>query len=97
MFGSPILWLYEYVLGIRQEEGSVAHKNVLINPSIVKDITDIEGSLLTKQGRIKVAYKKTADGVDFTVVIPEGVNAKFAYGEYTKPLIAGENKFSVKI
>ncbi len=97
MFGSPILWLYEYVLGIRQEEGSVAHKNVLINPSIVKDITDIEGSLLTKQGRIKVAYKKTADGVDFTVVIPEGVNAKFAYGEYTKALVAGENKFSVKI
>ena len=92
MFGTPVLWLYQYVLGIRQTEDSVAFKKVLINPSEISAITDIKGSLLTPSGKIAVAYKKADGKVEFTVEIPDGIECEFKYKDVCRPLCAGENK-----
>jgi len=94
MFGSPVLWMFEYMLGIRQREGSAGFSDIVINPYDLKEITEISGSIVTVKGEISVSYKKTADGVDFKVVVPSC--AEFTYNGYKTTLKAGENKFTVK-
>ncbi len=95
MFGTPVLWLYQYVLGIRQTEDSVAFRKVLINPSEISEITDIEGSMQTPMGKIAVAYKKEGDKTNFTIEIPSGVECEFKYKNYAQKLTNGKNTISV--
>lgn len=95
MFGSPVLWLFEYVLGIRQVEGSVGYKKIVVNPSEAKAITNVKGSLLTPMGRVAVEYKKADGKIEFNVEIPEGVECEFSYKGYAKTLCAGQNKIAL--
>lgn len=94
MFGSSVLWMFEYMLGIRQKKGSAAFSDIVINPHEIKTLTEISGGIKTVKGEISVSYKKTADGVDFAVKVPS--KAEFVYKGYKATLNAGENKFTVK-
>ncbi len=95
MFGAPVMWLFGYVLGIRQKEGSVAYDKVIINPKKVNALTDVSGSLLTPKGRIKVDYTKKGDKTEFTVIIPANVDCEFSYDGKAVSLKEGENKFVI--
>lgn len=95
MFGAPVLFLFEQILGIRQKKDSVAYKSVIINPQVLKDITDVSGSLLTPQGRISVSYTKKDGKTEFTVVVPDGIDCEFNYGGKEVKLNSGKNEFTL--
>ncbi len=95
MFGSPVLWLFEYVLGIRQTEDSKAYEKVIVNPKVISDITDVSGSFMSVKGKFALAYKKDGKKIKFTVEIPAGVDAEFNYDGKAVALKAGVNKFEI--
>lgn len=92
MFGSVTQYFFEYFLGIRQAKDSVGYRKVVINPVKVNGLNKVSGSLQTPSGKIAVSLVRGENGAKFTVEIPEGVQALFAYGEYTQPLKTGKNE-----
>lgn len=71
MFGAVSRYLYEYVLGIRQEEGSVRFQRIVIEPKCMKWISSAKGHITTLSGEIGVAYDQ--DRIEISV--PDGVEA----------------------
>ena len=101
MFGAVASHLFEYVLGIRQAEGSVGYESIVISPLATDSVRRASGSVLTAKGeRISVAYTATenatserpTDRVTVTAFIPEGVAARVVIGEYTAELKPGKNE-----
>jgi hypothetical protein len=95
MFGSPVIWLFEYVLGIRQKSGSTSYEKVIINPLNIKDITDASGSIETAQGKFAVEYKKKGNKTEFVIEIPKTTECEFVYEGNSVALKAGVNKFEI--
>jgi len=96
MFGAPIAYFFEYLLGIRQDEDSAGYESVTISPMAVNKFGFMKGSMTVPKGVIAVAYEKTDDGIRFDIDIPEGVKASFKYLENALTLKAGKNVFTVK-
>ena len=72
MFGSVICYLFEYILGIRQEADSYGYRKVLIAPCGAVSAT---GHLTTPHGEIRVSYEKKSTGDALRVTIPAHVEA----------------------
>jgi hypothetical protein len=51
----------------------------------------MRGSMQTPQGTVSVSYQKSPKGIEFDLVIPDGVTAVFRYGDADISLQAGEN------
>ena len=96
MFGACIIWLFEYVLGIKQKEGTVGYKNLIINPVKAKELTNVSGSITIEKGKVGVAYERNGDVTHFTVEIPEGIECQFIFEGKEVELKAGVNKFSIQ-
>ena len=96
MFGAPIAYFFEYLLGIKQDEDSAGYESVTISPMAVNKFGFMKGSMTVPKGVIAVAYEKTDDGIRFDIDIPEGVKASFKYLENALTLKAGKNVFTVK-
>lgn len=71
MFGAVSRYLFEYILGIRQQEGSVRYEKVVIEPKCMEFITEAEGHMTTASGVISVKY----DEKQIYVSVPEKVEA----------------------
>ena len=56
MLGHIVEWLYGYIGGIRQQEGSVGWQRVLIEPHPVGGVTDCVVSYQTPKGPLKVHW-----------------------------------------
>ena len=95
MFGSPIAYFFEYLLGIRQPKGGAGYKDIVIDPRAVSKFGYMSGSMETPQGTVAVSYRKNGSAVDFKIIIPAGVNAVFTYADKEYVLNAGENNFTV--
>lgn len=91
MFGSPIAYFFEFLLGIRQKAGTVGYRSLEITPLAVNRFGWMKGSMKVPAGIVAVAYEKAEGKVRFTVTIPEGIEAVFRFGNKETPLIAGEN------
>ncbi len=96
MFGSPVKVLFRHLLGITQEEGSAGFERILIAPSRFERISEAQGSVLTVQGEIKVAFLRQGRKTRFTVKLPEGASARFVYRGEERTLPPGESTFSVE-
>ncbi len=57
MFGAPVRWIYEYILGIRQTEDSAGYSDYVVDPVAAKYVPSAEGSVATVRGRIYVRYE----------------------------------------
>jgi alpha-L-rhamnosidase len=97
MFGSVASYLFEYLLGIRQTDDSVAYRKVCIEPVLADGANRMAGSLLTEAGTIAVAYEKDAGSVHFTVQIPEGCEATMKLNGETVDLPAGTSEWTFAI
>ena len=95
MFGSVVQYFFEYLLGIRQQEGSVAYKKVRISPVKTTGLNRVCGSLQTTAGEISVCAKYTETGAKFTVNVPQNIEAEFVYGGCTQVLNAGETTIEI--
>ena len=76
MFGAVASYLFEYVLGIRQESGNWGHKKLRIEPVDVDGLTNATGHITTSFGIIHVSYDKDAAGLmNLNVTLPQGIEA----------------------
>ena len=71
MFGAVSRFLFEYILGIRQQKDSVCYEHVVIEPKCMDYITEAEGHMTTASGVISVKYNEN----QICVSVAEKVNA----------------------
>lgn len=76
MFGAVTTYLYEYILGIKQEEGSYGFDRITISPMYVDGINSVKGHITTVKGKIEVSYEKINGKATVYVDLPDGINAK---------------------
>ena len=79
MFGAPVAYLFQYLLGIGQEKGTAGYTSLVIEPQAVHRFKWMEGSIETLNGRCAVSYRHETDGVHFTITVPEETQAIFRY------------------
>lgn len=91
MFGAAVLYIFEYLLGIRQEKGAAGFEKVVISPVLTGKLEYLSGSRSVPAGEIHVSYVKKDDSVEFKIVIPTGVSAEFILGNRKQQLKNGEN------
>jgi len=75
MLGHLMEWFYTGLGGIKQEENSVAFKNIVIRPEIVGDITHAKTTYQSLYGPIKSEWKKEAKSLELKVSIPANTSA----------------------
>ena len=95
MFGAPVAYFFEYLLGIKQDKESAGYQSVTIAPMAVSKFGCMKGSMRVSKGEIAVAYEKVDEKVEFDIVIPAGVCARFQYLEQELDLKEGRNTFIV--
>ena len=75
MLGHLMEWFYGGLGGIEQTEKSVAYKEALISPQMVKGIDDVSTDFKTPYGTIVSKWKKTSGGVIVEVEVPVNTSA----------------------
>lgn len=75
MFGHAQEWFQAYVLGIRQEEGSLGFETLHIAPEPVGDLKEATGYYDSPRGRIAVAWKKTGNEFSLDLTVPGNTSA----------------------
>lgn len=94
MFGAPVAYFFEYLLGIKQTPDSAGYASLAIEPMAVSRFGRMAGSIQTPRGTVAVAYRKADGRISFTVEIPAGTKAVFRYGGGEYPLHSGENQLA---
>ena len=95
MFGAPVAYFFEYLLGIKQDKESAGYESVTIAPKAVSKFGYMKGSMTVPKGEIEVAYQRDDEKVCFEIVIPVGVSAKFSYQEQELVLKEGKNTITI--
>ncbi len=75
MLGHFMEWLFGGVGGIKQEDGSTAFHDILINPQTVGDLTGAETSYESPYGRIRSEWRKTKERYTLLVEVPANCRA----------------------
>ncbi|MBQ7983064.1 MAG: family 78 glycoside hydrolase catalytic domain, partial [Clostridia bacterium] len=91
MFGAVAAYLFDYILGIREEADKAGYDDILIAPVLVDGLDTVSGKRCVPAGEISVSYEKKNGYADFVIVIPENLNAVFRFGDKEIILDAGEN------
>lgn len=76
MFGAVATYLFEYILGIKQDKDSVGFDRITVSPSYVDSLDHASGHITTEHGEIRVSYEKHDGKTTLHVSIPDGVVAK---------------------
>ncbi|MGV3618868.1 MAG: family 78 glycoside hydrolase catalytic domain [Fimbriimonas sp.] len=77
MLGHAMEWFYGWVLGIRQEAGSVGWDRLLIAPE-PGALTTAKGKTKTRHGVVAVEWRRTGHDFRLTVEVPKGSRATVA-------------------
>lgn len=93
MFGAPVAYFFEYLLGIRQCPHTAGYSSLLIEPQVVSKFGHMSGSMKTPNGTVAVSYKKNESGICFTILIPDNTEAIFHYKDWEFTLKEGKNTF----
>ncbi len=97
MFGAPVAYLFEYLLGIKQDEGTAGYKSLIIEPQGISRFGRMSGSIETVQGTVAVSYKNNNGKLNFEITIPENTKAIFRYKNEEIALAQGENKIEIEL
>ena len=93
MFGAVVAHLFDYLLGIGQKGDTVGYEKIVIRPQLTGKLNRVSGSRTVPSGKISVSYVKNEETVDWTVVIPENLEAVFEFKDEKRSLASGENRF----
>jgi hypothetical protein len=72
MLGHLMEWFYSGLGGIRQQQGSVAYRKIIIAPEIAGDLKWAESSINTQHGRISSAWNIEDENLIMKIHIPAG-------------------------
>lgn len=95
MFGAVVAYFFEYVLGIKQAQGSVAFNKVMISPAKIDGIDRASGYISTPHGRISVSYTVENGEMHLSADIPDGVNAEIVLPDGESKTVSG--RFSAEL
>jgi len=70
MLGHLMEWLYSGLAGIRQAEGSVAYKHLVIHPQPVGDMQHAEAAFMSPYGEVRSAWHRQPGYFRLEVVVP---------------------------
>lgn len=76
MLGHLMEWFYTGLGGIRQDENSVAFREIIIKPEVVEGITFVKAAYHSPYGQIRCEWQKNVDQLTLTVTIPVNTTAK---------------------
>jgi hypothetical protein len=91
MFGAPVAYIFQHLLGIGQTPDSAGYTDIIIEPMSVSLFGRMSGSMEIPAGRIAVSYENNNGSVTFTISIPADVSAVFRFGGKETTLQDGEN------
>ncbi len=95
MFGAVVAYIFEYLLGIKQQENTVGYTSLSIEPKAVSKFGRMSGSISTPNGTVAVSYIKKSHCIEFKIQIPKGIKAIFRYSGQEFELTEGENNLSL--
>ena len=93
MFGAPVAYFFEYLLGIRQTPDSAGYKSLVIEPQAVSKFRYMVGDMQTPNGKVSVFYEKKNETIHFAIIVPSNVEAIFKYNGTEHILKEGTNAF----
>ena len=91
MFGAVTRYLFEYMLGIKQKNGSYGYESIVIEPVCTEYLPEAKGSVNTVRGRVSVEYNNK----EIKITVPENITAVFKYKGSETELKAGVNTFAI--
>lgn len=91
MFGGPVRYLFEYLLGIGH--AAPGWEKVEIKPQPVIGLNYIAGSIMTPRGRIKVSINRVDDHLVINVHMDNPLGAVFVMGEARYELSKCDSQF----
>ena len=97
MFGAAAACLFDYLLGIRQKEGSAGYSEPVIAPVLVDALECVRGKRTLPAGEVSVSYVKKDGFADFVIRLPEKLSADFSCGACRTVLHGGENRIRVDL
>jgi len=75
MLGHLMDWFYYSIAGIRQNEGSIAYKDILFQPDFIEEINYVNSFFYSPYGKIISNWNKKDDKVSYHIVIPPNCTA----------------------
>ena len=97
MFGAPVAYLFEYLLGIKQAENSAGYTSLVIEPMSVDRFKWMKGSITTPNGFVAVSYENENGKVKFSINVPENTEAVFIFAKNRYNLLKGENLVEITL
>ena len=95
MFGAPVAYFFQYLLGINQGKTEGGYNSIIIEPKGYKNFEFMNGSMSIPKGIVAVSYENKNDKTYFEITIPNGVKAKFKNQENIIELKSGVNQLIV--
>ena len=95
MFGAPVAYFFQYLLGINQAKTEGGYNSIVIEPKGFKNFEFMNGSMATPNGEVAVSYENKDGKTYFEVIIPDGVKAVFKNSDNIIPLKSGKNYINV--
>lgn len=95
MFGAPVAYFFQYLLGINQAETDGGYNSIIIEPKGFKNFEFMNGSMETPNGDVSVNYENKDGKTYFEVIIPDGVKAIFKNSDNIIPLKSGKNYVNI--
>lgn len=78
MYSSYTVWMMEKLIGISVKKD----RSIQLAPYFATDLTEVNGSLLTKQGEIEAQWERLDDnGIIYTVTLPESLEYDLRPGD----------------
>ncbi|MBW6439061.1 glycoside hydrolase family 78 protein [Actinoplanes hulinensis] len=69
-------WFHAGLAGIRAADGTVAYRDLVIQPKVVGDLTFVKGHYTTPQGTLRSEWKRDGDRLRLTVTVPPNTTAQ---------------------
>ena len=90
MFAEFVCWAYQYLTGIRLDEGDDANgfKKVIIDPKPIAELNWAHAEVKLANGTLAAGWERQANGdINITVTIPAGTEAKIYTGEQLEKVV----------
>lgn len=99
LLGDLLTWMYQDLAGIKNAEGSVGYRHLMMKPDFtIQDLDSIDCSYCTPQGLVVSRWKKSLETLDWTVTLPAGTVADVCLPDNTVRRVGeGTHSFNVRM